>query len=214
MYNNMINLKTTDIENNINSDSIIDTNTDKSINTTTDITTTDTTSDTTSDNKSFHSNGTEQKKTKEADFNKILNTLTTFKTQITLLQTQIRQLEKQLNKEFTTLEKKSIKIKKTRKPSGFAKSSKISDELCQFMTVPIGSEMARTEVTKYIVEYIKSKNLQKEDNKKYINPDNNLKTLLGVNENDDITYFNIQKYMNRHFIKDIKEEKMNELDNN
>lgn len=160
---------------------------------------------------SINSNTNDTKKIKENDFNSILNTLTTFKTQITLLQNQIRQLEKQLNKEFNSLEKKSNKVKKNRKPSGFAKSSKISNELCEFMSVPIGSEMARTEVTKYIVDYIKTKNLQKEENKKYINLDDNLKVLLGVNEGDDITYFNIQKYMNRHFIKDEKEnEKMNE----
>lgn len=148
---------------------------------------------------------TKKKNRDNTEFNNILNTLTTFKTQITILQNQIKQLEKQMNKELTTLEKKTVKVKKTRKPSGFAKSSKISDELCQFMSVPTGSEMARTEVTKYIVDYIKTKNLQKEENKKYINPDNNLKNLLGVSDDDNVTYFNIQKYMNRHFIKEKNE---------
>jgi chromatin remodeling complex protein RSC6 len=146
------------------------------------------------------------KKSKDTDFNTILTTLTTFKSQITTLQNHIRILEKQINKEFSLLEKKTIKQKKTRKPSGFAKSSKISDELCEFMKVPTGSEMARTEVTKYIVDYIKTKSLQKEENKKYIKPDNDLKSLLGVTDEDDVTYFNIQKYMNRHFIKNEKNE--------
>jgi chromatin remodeling complex protein RSC6 len=146
------------------------------------------------------------KKSKDVDFNSILNTLTTFKSQITILQNQIRVLEKQINKEFTSLEKKTVKQKKPRKPSGFAKSTKISNELCEFMNVPFGSEMARTEVTKYIVDYIKTKSLQKEENKKYIKPDIHLKTLLGVTDEDDVTYFNIQKYMNRHFIKHEKNE--------
>lgn len=143
------------------------------------------------------------KKSKDLSFDTVLNTLTAFKTQITSLQNQIKQLEKSINKEKATLEKKvnKTKPKNPRKPSGFAKSSKISNELCEFMNKPIGSEVARTDVTKYIVEYIKSNGLQKQDNKKYINPDESLKSLLSVNNNEEVTYFNIQKYMNRHFIK-------------
>jgi chromatin remodeling complex protein RSC6 len=143
------------------------------------------------------------KKSKDLTFDTILNTLTLFKSQITSLQNQIKQLEKSINKEKMSLEKKANKNKpKTlRKPSGFAKSTKISNELCEFMNKPIGSEVARTEVTKYIVDYIKTNGLQKQDNKKYINPDQSLKSLLSVTDDEEVTYFNIQKYMNRHFIK-------------
>jgi chromatin remodeling complex protein RSC6 len=71
------------------------------------------------------------------------------------------------------------------------------------MNKPEGSEIARTEVTKALVSYIKSNNLleQGEDSKNKIIPDEKLKTLLGLenNELNDLTYFNIQKYMNKHF---------------
>ena len=67
-----------------------------------------------------------------------------------------------------------------------------------------GTEVARTEVTKYIVGYIKEKNLQAKDNSKVIKPDEKLKNLLGVESDDEVTYFNIQKYMNKHFIKKNK----------
>ena len=81
-----------------------------------------------------------------------------------------------------------------------AKSSKISEGLCVFMNVPVGSEIARTEVTKYIIQYIKEKGLQRIDNKKLISLDASLQKLLDVPDGDEVSYFNIQKYMNKHFI--------------
>ena len=90
-----------------------------------------------------------------------------------------------------------------RAPSGFAKPTKVSKELCTFMDKPDGTEIARTEVTKTLINYIKTHNLleEGETSKKKIVPDEKLKLLLGLNidENVDLTYFNIQKYMNKHF---------------
>ena len=144
-------------------------------------------------------------------FDGILSTLTTFRSQITSLQQQIRGLEKVVQKELNSarkeLEKKKRK-KASRKPSGFAKPSPISAELSVFMSKEQGVEVARTEVTQYIIKYIKDNNLQNPDNKKIIIPDSTLKNLLKVNEKDEVTYFNLQKYMNIHFHskKEIKQE--------
>ena len=63
-----------------------------------------------------------------------------------------------------------------------------------------GSEVARTEVTQYIIQYIKDNHLVNKDNKKLLEPDEKLKKLLDVKENDEVTYFNIQRLMNKHFI--------------
>ena len=93
------------------------------------------------------------------------------------------------------------KNKGNRKASGFAVPSKISNDLCNFMGKPEGSEMARTEVTKYIIQYIKNNNLPDKTNKKVIKPDKALKSLLNVKANEEVTYFNLQKYMNQHFVK-------------
>jgi chromatin remodeling complex protein RSC6 len=144
-----------------------------------------------------------EKTDRETHFENLLTTLNTFKTQISTLQQQIKLLEKTVNKEFKVLRKVANKSKNkgNRKPSGFAKSSKISDNLCLFMNKPHGTEMARTEVTKFIISYIKDKGLQQQDNKKFIKPDNSLRELLGVGQEDVVTYFNIQKFMNQHFIK-------------
>ena len=68
------------------------------------------------------------------------------------------------------------------------------------MDKPNGSEVARTEVTQFIISYIKTNDLQWQENRKIIKPDKALKSLLG-NGNDEVTYFNLQRYMNKHFLK-------------
>ena len=134
-------------------------------------------------------------------FGNIISNLSTFKIQITTLQNQIRNLEKYVKKEFKTLNKETEKnkLKGNRKPSGFAKPSQVSTELCSFMKKKSGTEIARTEVTQYIIQYIKENHLQNPDNKKIIKPNIELKNLLGVNDEDELTFFTLQKHMNKHF---------------
>ena len=88
-----------------------------------------------------------------------------------------------------------------RAPSGFAKPALISSELCSFLGKPEGTEMARTEVTKYLTQYIKENKLQDEANRRKILPDKQLQQLLNVGKGDEVTYFNLQKYMKVHFPK-------------
>ncbi len=131
-------------------------------------------------------------------FTNILETLNAFKKTVSTLQSEIKVLEKTVNKEIRASKKKRNNDKK-KKPSGFAKPTKISDELCEFMNKEKGAQVARTEVTQYIINYIKDNDLQFVENKKVIVPDISLKRLLSIN-NEELTYFNIQKYMNKHFI--------------
>jgi upstream activation factor subunit UAF30 len=136
-------------------------------------------------------------------FSSVLNTLSSFKSTISMLSAQVKALEKSVKKQMKQLEREAQKNKNkgNRKASGFAVPSKISNDLCNFMGKPEGSEMARTEVTKYIIQYIKNNNLPDKTNKKVINPDKALKSLLNVKANEEVTYFNLQKYMNQHFVK-------------
>lgn len=89
--------------------------------------------------------------------------------------------------------------KANRAPSGFAKPTLISDQLCTFLGKPVGSQVARTEVTKFLASYIKEHQLQDSENKKVIHPDAKLKVLLNCDESTELTYFTIQKYMKDHF---------------
>ena len=138
-------------------------------------------------------------------FNTITDSLTLFKMQISTLQQHVKNVEKTVKKELKQKDKKKDKPKNKRAPSGFAKPTKVTKELCEFMDKPEGSEIARTEVTKALVIYIKNNNLleQGEDLKNKIVPDQKLQNLLGIKNDSDeligLTYFNIQKYMNKHF---------------
>ena len=104
-----------------------------------------------------------------------------------------------LQKEVT-----KTKNKGNRQPSGFAKPSNVTKELCEFMNKAEGTEIARTDVTRALVAYIKENKLENATNSKIISPDTKLKELLGVDDKEELTYFNIQKYMNKHFVKNVE----------
>jgi len=124
------------------------------------------------------------------------------------LKTEYRALEKKWTREIKTAQKSQAKRKRksgNRAPSGFVKPTKISDELAKFLEKPVGTEMARTDVTREINKYIRSHNLQDEKNGRKINPDSKLQTLLKLKKTDELTYFNLQKYMSPHFSKAPKD---------
>jgi chromatin remodeling complex protein RSC6 len=136
-------------------------------------------------------------------FDDLICGLNIVKGQINGIQSTLKQLEKDVKKQMKGLKKEAEKNKNkgNRSPSGFAKPSKVTKELCAFMNKSEGSEIARTEVTKALVAYIKENKLENETNRKIIMPDNKLKFLLGVEDGQELTFFNIQKYMNKHFVK-------------
>lgn len=144
-------------------------------------------------------------------FNELLNSICQMKNSIAILQNQVKLLERDKNKQIKKLERElnRKKQKKQRQPSGFAKPTKISNKLCQFLNKPPGSEVARTEVTQYLISYIKEHKLQNENNKSFIKPDKKLSELLNTDKSDNITYFNIQGFMNKHFIKENEELELN-----
>ena len=93
-------------------------------------------------------------------------------------------------------------ISTNRIPSGFVIPTKISDELAKFLGKPVGTEMPRIDVSRHINNYIRVHKLQDQQNGRRINPDAKLRSILSIGENDELTYFNLQKYMKHHFIRD------------
>ena len=117
---------------------------------------------------------------------------------------EIQGMLKILSKEYEKQQKIIEKVQKKRQnaknsPSGFAKPNKISDELCDFIGEPHGTEKSRTDITRYINSYIKEHNLNKPENKRFILPDDKLRKILNVNDKEEINYFILQKLISHHF---------------
>jgi chromatin remodeling complex protein RSC6 len=120
------------------------------------------------------------------------------------IKNDFKTLEKSVNKEVKIAQKASSKKRRNnvnRKPSGFVKPTPISNELAEFLGKTIGTEMARTDVSKEINAYITANGLQDKKNGRQINADEKLSKLLRLTNEDVLTYFNLQRYMKHHFIK-------------
>jgi upstream activation factor subunit UAF30 len=129
-------------------------------------------------------------------------------TMISTIKTEYRGLEKKWVRLLKVAQKQNSKRKRkagTRQPSGFVKPTKISEELSKFLDKPVGCEMARTEVTREINQYIRKHDLQDKSNGRKIIPDTKLAALLKLTSADELTYFNLQKFMSPHFTKNVKE---------
>lgn len=125
---------------------------------------------------------------------------------LSTVKTEFKVLEKTVSRELKNAQKSSNRKKKSsvsRQPSGFVKPTRISDELAGFLGKTIGTEMARTVVSKEINAYIRENKLQDPANGRRIHADTKLTTLLKLNPGDDLTYFNLQRYMKHHFVKDV-----------
>jgi chromatin remodeling complex protein RSC6 len=132
-----------------------------------------------------------------------------FGSMVSSLKSEYRSLQKQWARDMKIVQKQTSKNKRksgNRKPSGFVKPTRISDELASFLGKDKGTEMARTSVTKEINAYIRANGLQDAKNGRKINPDTKLSSLLKLTKEDELTYFNLQKFMCHHFAKTVKPE--------
>ena len=138
------------------------------------------------------------------EFATVLEQLTAAQTMLKSLTTTVRQLEKRVARDRKVMQKKmkgraKRVVDPNKPPSGFAKPGPISDELRAFLKLGPDELIARTEVTKKITEYCKAHNLQKAEDKRTINVDAGLKKLLRLKKGDELTFFNLQKYMKVHY---------------
>jgi chromatin remodeling complex protein RSC6 len=142
-----------------------------------------------------------------ARVNKLQQELTALTSQ---LKSETKLLEKLVSREMKTLDKMNARKKKNQKgraKSGFVKPTKISNELADFLGLAHGTEIARTDVTKQITQYVRDNKLQDKANGRRINADAKLKKLLNYDEKkvtDEkqlLSYFNLQRYLTVHFAK-------------
>jgi len=119
---------------------------------------------------------------------------------------ELRTLQRRSERELKAVQKVTNKRKQrnaSRAPSGFVKPTLISDQLAVFLGKETGTMMARIEVTREINQYIRDHKLQDPANGRKINPDTKLKNLLVLQATDELTYFNLQRYMSHHFKKSV-----------
>ena len=138
------------------------------------------------------------------DFAEFQVRLATIRTNISNLLQDFKQLQKKTERDIKNAQKNSNKRKRktgVRQPSGFVKPTLISHELADFLNRERGSELARTEVTREINTYIRANKLQDPTNGRKILADEKLKKLLALTSTDELTYFNLQKFMSPHFQK-------------
>jgi upstream activation factor subunit UAF30 len=137
-------------------------------------------------------------------FSEFLGRLQNLSGLISSLKNDFRVLEKKCLREMKIAKKISEKRSRnrgTRAPSGFVKPTLVTNALADFLGKPHGIEMARTEVTREINKYIRANNLQDSANGRKINPDQKLAKLLNITKDDELTYFNLQRFMSPHFPK-------------
>ncbi len=138
-----------------------------------------------------------------ADFASLVEQLKTVQNTIRDLSTFASKLEKRVMKEGRLLAKKANGKKKRRvtngEPSGFSKPGPVSDDLRSFLGLGKDELIARTEVTRRVTEYCRKNGLQDQKDKRILLPDKKLKTLLHLKKGDELTFFNLQKYMKVHF---------------
>ena len=103
------------------------------------------------------------------------------------------------NKRGTVVEKKIVNTN-----SGFLKPVRISKEMAKFTGWNADELKSRVDVTKYLCNYIKEKNLQNPKDRRQIIADTKLAKLLDYDNKKDtqpLTYFLIQSHLKKHFIK-------------
>lgn len=114
-------------------------------------------------------------------------------------------------KRVKTLRSDSARVMKVRKnsnrprnnKSGFLAPAQISADMSKFTGWDADAPRSRVDVTKYICDYIKQKNLQNPEDRRIIIPDTKLSKLLkiGSDEKDPLTYYSLQKRIQHHFTK-------------
>jgi len=142
-----------------------------------------------------------------SEYTEFMTKLQQVGTLISSLRSDFRSLEKKSSRDLKLANKanakRARKQKGNRSPSGFVKPTLISTELATFLGKEAGTQMARTEVTREINAYIRLHVLQDKANGRKINADSSLSSLLKLKEGEELTYFNLQRYMSPHFIKTV-----------
>lgn len=135
-------------------------------------------------------------------FDELVSKVNSFASLLKETQVLLKALSKEYDRMKKTVEKTERKRANARtNPNGFAKPAKITDEMHEFLGVPKGTEISRTDVTRRVNAYIKEHNLYNPTNKRIILPDAKLRKILGAAPDQEVTFFNLQRFLSASFVK-------------
>ena len=128
--------------------------------------------------------------------------LETIQTELTALRSEIKSLVKLVRKVKNFQEDPDgEKAKKRAENNGFNRKQEITPKLREFLGLPEGELISRSEVTKFVNKYIIDKGLKHPDNGRQIILDDKLRDLLAPPADVQVTYLNLQKYLSPHYVK-------------
>ena len=112
---------------------------------------------------------------------------------------EVKLLRKDIRKLKNLLEDpQGEKAKARSTTNGFNKPLDVSEELRSFLKMAPGEQISRSQVTKKLNEYVTEKGLKNGQN---ISLDGPLRSILDPPADVQVTFLNIQKYINKHYVK-------------
>jgi len=128
--------------------------------------------------------------------------LETIQTELAALRADVKALTKIVRKVKTHQEDPDGEKAKARSANnGFNRKQEITPKLRDFLGLPEGELISRSEVTKKVNTYITEKGLKHPDNGRQLILDDKLKDLLQPPADVVVTYLNLQKYLSPHYVK-------------
>jgi len=139
---------------------------------------------------------------KDYQSKKDIMSLETIQTEIAALRNDIKNLAKLVRKVKSTQDDPDGEKAKARAANnGFNRKQDVTPKLREFLGLPAGELISRSEVTKFITKYITDNGLKHPDNGRQIILDDKLRALLEPPADIQITYLNIQKFLSPHYVK-------------
>jgi chromatin remodeling complex protein RSC6 len=77
----------------------------------------------------------------------------------------------------------------------------LSVDLEKFLCIQHGTKLTKAEVMKSVSEYIKTNNLQLEDNKRKFKPNKSMSKIFSMKTSDQLTFVEINKHVSGHLSK-------------
>ena len=129
-------------------------------------------------------------------------TLDSLALDISVVQKDLKALRKMVRKVIGDIEDPTGEKKEARtKNNGFNKPQVVTDALRSFLNLGADEMISRSQVTRAVNAYVTEKELKKGQN---ITLDAPLQALLSPPEGTQITFLNIQKFLNQHYVKQDK----------